>query len=246
MFPDKKKKKKKSIPIDPTWRIIIESCQIKRTVGKRFCVSFMPVARDRGRRKRGEAKVGETSQESRHRDWGRFPLILNKEHKVVLFPPGFQTVRNPPGVKHDPLSLSITRPLRFAVLCLVLGTPFSPFSIPLLTPSFFSLSLFFIPFRLRCGSGDIPHSLLMLQIQFLSLFFFLPSPPSPRIGPLSRGKGEKPQKGLRPGERIVSLSFAIVRVTARESRNLSCFFSPSLSLLLSLSFSLSFFEERSS
>lgn len=153
MFPDKKKKKKKSIPIDPTWRIIIESCQIKRTVGKRFCVSFMPVARDRGRRKRGEARVGETSQESRHRDWGRFPLILNKEHKVVLFPPGFQTVRNPPGVKHDPLSLSITRPLRFAVLCLVLGTPFSPFSIPLLTPlPFFSFS----PrssFLFDCGAG---------------------------------------------------------------------------------------------
>lgn len=28
----------------------------------------------------------------RNRDWGRFPLILNKERKVVLFPPGFQTV----------------------------------------------------------------------------------------------------------------------------------------------------------
>lgn len=151
--PRQKEKKKKSIPIDPTWRIIIESCQIKRTVGKRFCVSFMPVARDRGRRKRGEARVGETSQESRHRDWGRFPLILNKEHKVVLFPPGFQTVRNPPGVKHDPLSLSITRPLRFAVLCLVLETPFSPFSIPLLTPlPFFSFS----PrssFLFDCGAG---------------------------------------------------------------------------------------------
>lgn len=35
----------------------------------------------------------------RNRDWGRFPLIFNKERKVVLFPPGFQTVWNPRGVK---------------------------------------------------------------------------------------------------------------------------------------------------
>ncbi|OAD62076.1 hypothetical protein WN48_07729 [Eufriesea mexicana] len=38
-----------------------------------------------GKEERGKGEL-------RNRDWGRFPLILNKERKVVLFPPGFQTV----------------------------------------------------------------------------------------------------------------------------------------------------------
>ncbi|KYM94393.1 39S ribosomal protein L33, mitochondrial [Cyphomyrmex costatus] len=58
------------------------------------------------KRKRGERRIGERPAKSLDIEiGGRFPLILNKEHKVVLFPPGFQTVQNPPGVKHDPPSL---------------------------------------------------------------------------------------------------------------------------------------------
>jgi len=58
---------------------------------------------------RGERRIGERPNKSLDIEiGGRFPLILNKEHKVVLFLPGFQTVQNPPGVKHDPFSLSLS------------------------------------------------------------------------------------------------------------------------------------------
>ncbi|KYN12813.1 Arf-GAP with coiled-coil, ANK repeat and PH domain-containing protein 2 [Trachymyrmex cornetzi] len=65
------------------------------------------------KRKRGKRRIGERPAKSLDIEiGGRFPLILNKEHKVVLFPPGFQTVQDPPGVKHDPPSLRSRRPMR--------------------------------------------------------------------------------------------------------------------------------------
>lgn len=93
-------------------------------------------------------------------------MILNKEHKVVLFPPGFQTVRNPPGVKYDPPSLFISRPFHFSVLLLSWKRKER-----LVVPLFFSSSSFSSSFRffvLDCGAGaTTPRSLPMLQTQFL-------------------------------------------------------------------------------
>ncbi|KYN39985.1 39S ribosomal protein L33, mitochondrial [Trachymyrmex septentrionalis] len=123
----------------------------ERLADKLEFTAFDPYSK---KRKRGKRRIGERPAKSLDVEiGGRFPLILNKEHKVVLFPPGFQTVQDPPGVKHDPPSLSLRRD------------------------------------------------------------YIL--------------------------ERESSLSFAIVRVTAREGRNLHHFF-PSLSFSLSLSLSLSF------
>jgi len=80
-------------------------------------------------------------------------LILNKEHKVVLFLPGFQTVQNPPGVKHDPFSLSLflsppshpfSRPLRLFILLMLetsLTTSYSLFLSPLSPFPFFTHNL---------------------------------------------------------------------------------------------------------
>lgn len=204
--------KKKVSNLDSTLRIITESCQVKHTVSKRFCLSFMPV----GKTEREEANGERPAKSLDIEIGGRFPLILNKEHKVVLFPPGFQTVRNPPGVKRDPPSLS--------------------FSLVRVSPSSWSWNYSFsappcllAPFRSRETNCRAVYWCCKFNFSF-----------RPRTI-VQRERGEKPQKGLRPGEGIVSLSLAIVRVTAREIRNLSRFFLLSplfFSLALSLSLSL--------
>lgn len=147
-------------------------------------------------------------------------MILNKEHKVVLFPPGFQTVRNPPGVKRDPPSLSFSRvPAPFL-------RPYPPGPGDYSFPPFPSPCLFASPVYRSfpiAGAETTPRSLLMLQIQFL----LSPADHCPE----ERGKNRR--RGCAPEREIVSLSLAIVRVTAREIQNLSAFF---------LSFFLSHFE----
>lgn len=100
--------------------------------------------RARENRQRGRER-GERNGRSRNRDWGRFPLILNKERKVVLFPPGFQTVWNSRGVKHGSILF----------LCFRLSSP------PNLRPSL-SCSLL-----LYGSAGATPRRpSLMLPIQF--------------------------------------------------------------------------------
>lgn len=84
----------------------------------------------RGKEKREREKEKEWERERgkgglRNRDWGRFPLILNKERKVVLFPPGFQTVWNSRGVKYGPI-LFLCFAYPFSALCSLL--PFSFFT----------------------------------------------------------------------------------------------------------------------
>ncbi|KYM79508.1 39S ribosomal protein L33, mitochondrial [Atta colombica] len=116
-----------------------------RLADKLEFTSFDPLIQKVTKRKRGKWRIGERPAKSLDIEiGGRFPLILNKEHKVVLFPPGFQTVQDPPGVKHDPPSFSlflfISRPLRLFV-------PFLRFLIE--------------------GATAKSRSLLMLQIQFL-------------------------------------------------------------------------------
>lgn len=194
-----------------------------------FCLSFMSVMSvERIEGKRGEQRIGERPAKSLDIEiGGRFPLILNKEHKVVLFPPGFQTVQNPPGVKHDPLSLSLFLSSRarldfssFSWCQRLLSLPLALSPPPLsLTHIHICTSFpFFARFWLRCGSSEEHRVYWCYKFNFSS------------AQTIVQKKGGKPQKGLHPGERIVSLSFAIVRVTVREIQNLPRFFpSPSFS-----------------
>lgn len=186
---------------------------------------------ERTESERGERRISERPAKSLDIEiGGRFPLILNKEHKVVLFPPGFQTVQNPPGVKHDPLSLSlfllISRPLILFVLLSMPKTSLATFRSP--PPPLSPPPLLSSPFPSRsslgfdCGTG---------AAKLRSFTDVTNSISRPR--PLFRRKGGNRRRGyITKRELSLSLSYAIVRVTVG---NLPRFFQ---------SFSFSPFEEK--
>ena len=206
-----------------------------------FCLSFIRSWKDR-KRKRGKWRIGERPAKSLDIEiGGRFPLILNKEHKVVLFPPGFQTVQDPPGVKHDPPSLSlflfIFCPLRLFVpflrcwrlvsLLIILSLSLSLSLSLFLSLSHFH-SLFFTQFWLREQWQSRP-------VYWCYKFNFSLA----QI--IVHRKG-----GDYILERESSLSFAIVRVTAREAIKIfTTFFHIYISLSLSLFLYLSLWRKSS-